>query len=113
MFEIIKTFYGFRADFDRKPVHSSVSFQSKFPTPKRLSVGFPISPGAPPKHMLTVSWLLNEQPLDSKEILSLGLLDSLMLGTSSSEVAVLLSLLNLIFSTFEQKRMFIFLLFFH
>ena len=80
--------FCFRVDFDHKPVHSSVAFQSKFPTPKRLAVGFPISPGAPPKHMLTVSWLLNEQPLDSKEILSLGLLDSLMLGTSSSEVSI-------------------------
>ena len=43
--------------------------------------------------MLTVSWLLNEQPLDSKEILALGLLDSLMLGTSSSEVALNLLLI--------------------
>jgi hypothetical protein len=82
-----KCFY-ISADFDFKPVQSSIAFQAKFPTPKRLSVGFPISPGAPPKHMLTVSWLLNEQPLDSKEILALGLLDSLMLGTSSSEVAL-------------------------
>lgn len=82
-------FFSFtrRADFEKKPVRSSIALQSKFSTPKKIEVGFPVAPGTPPKHMLTVSWLLNEAPLDSKELLAVGVLDSLMLGTSSSAVS--------------------------
>lgn len=84
--QFVNLFSYHRGEFDRQEVKSAVAFQKKFSTPKRLSVDFPISPGSPPKHMLTVSWLLNEQPLDSKELLALSALDSLLLGTSSSEV---------------------------
>ncbi len=41
---------------------------------------FPLSAGTEPKHMMTVNWLLNDQPLSSKERLALGVLDDLLLG---------------------------------
>lgn len=79
------------ADFEKQAVTSAVAFQPKFADPQRLQVGFPIDPAAPPKHMLTVSWLLNDKALDSKEMLALGVLDYLLLGTSSSSVRKILT----------------------
>ena len=34
--------------------------------------------------MVTVNWLLNEEPMDAEEQLAVGVMDSLMLGRSSS-----------------------------
>lgn len=73
-------------DFDKIPVTSKIQFQPKDLKHRKIEVGFPIGPGSEPKHMVTVNWLLNDQPLDSKEMLALGMLDSLLLGTSSSKL---------------------------
>lgn len=73
-------------DFEKIPVTSKIQFQPKDLKHRKIEVGFPIGPGSEPKHMVTVNWLLNDQPLDSKEMLALGMLDSLLLGTSSSKL---------------------------
>ncbi len=73
-------------EFDRIPVTSQIKYQPKNLKPSRLEVPFPVAPNqaAKPKQITTVNWLLNDAPLDPKETLSLSLLDSLLLGTSSS-----------------------------
>lgn len=78
-------------DFDKIPVTSKIAFQPKDLKHRKIEVGFPIGPGSEPKHMVTVNWLLNDQPLDSKEMLALGMLDSLLLGTSSSKLRKVLT----------------------
>lgn len=57
----------------------------------RLVQTFPLSAGTEPKHMLTVNWLLNDQPLSAKERLALGVLDDLLLGTSSAALRKILT----------------------
>jgi Zn-dependent M16 (insulinase) family peptidase len=71
-------------DFDAIPITSAIAFQSKLNIPKKIDVSFPVGPGTPPKHMISVNWLLNEAPLSEKERLALGVLDTLLLGTASS-----------------------------
>lgn len=71
-------------EFNRAPVTSQVHYQPKFDKPQRIEVAFPLSPGAEPKHMVTLNWLLNDQPLAPQESMALGVLDYLLLGTSSS-----------------------------
>lgn len=51
---------------------------------KRVEVRFPLSPGSEPKHMVTLNWVLNHEPLSPKEAMALGMLDYLLLGTSSA-----------------------------
>jgi len=71
-------------DFDEIPVTSQIDVQQKFNEPKSIEVPFPVTPGTEPKHMLTLNWLLNEQRMEDKEMLAWGVLDYLLLGTSSS-----------------------------
>mmetsp|Transcript_5115 Transcript_5115/g.5246 ORF Transcript_5115/g.5246 Transcript_5115/m.5246 type:complete len:809 (+) Transcript_5115:63-2489(+) len=73
-------------DFDAIPVTSQIKFQPKNLKHRKIEKGFPIGPGSEIKHMVTVNWLLNDQPLEAKEMLALGMLDSLLLGTSSSSL---------------------------
>ena len=72
--------------FDKIPVVSQVQFQAKNKTPEKLEIFYPVGPDAEPKHSLTVNWLLNDKPLTSYEMLALGVLDSLLLGTSSAKL---------------------------
>merc|ERR1711968_226751 len=53
------------------------------PTAK-LNIAFPVAPGTEPKHMVTVNWLLNDEPLSPHSQLALSVLDALLLGRSSS-----------------------------
>lgn len=71
-------------EFDRIPVTSQVQFQPKNRQPTRIELPFPVGPGTVPKNTVTVNWLLNDQALSAKESLALGVLDSLLLGTSSA-----------------------------
>ena len=73
-------------EFDKIPVTSQIKYQPKNLMPSRLEVPFPVAPNqaTKPKQITTLNWLLNDAPLDPKETLSLSLLDSLLLGTSSS-----------------------------
>eukprot|EP01038_Epipyxis_sp_PR26KG_P012907 gene12907-17297_t len=82
---------GYLKEFNKIPVTSEIKFQQKFDKPRRLVETFPISPGSEPKHILTVNWLLNDRHLTTKEILSLGILDSLLLGTSTSTLRKVLT----------------------
>ena len=63
--------------FQAIPVESRVVPQTKFPEPRSIEVGFPVTPGTEPKHMLTVNWLLNEEALSAKDMLAWGVLDYL------------------------------------
>jgi Zn-dependent M16 (insulinase) family peptidase len=76
-------------DFDKIEVTSQVSYQQKVHdvdnAPKKVCVSFPVDPSAAAaKHMISVSWLLNDKPLSAKESLALRVLDSLLIGTSTS-----------------------------
>jgi hypothetical protein len=73
-------------DFDRIPVTSQVQYQPKLQLKDQpaIQVPFPISPGTPPKHMVTLNWLLNDKELSAKDALALEVLDFLLLGTSTS-----------------------------
>mmetsp|Transcript_24982 Transcript_24982/g.54016 ORF Transcript_24982/g.54016 Transcript_24982/m.54016 type:complete len:1053 (+) Transcript_24982:155-3313(+) len=77
---------GYLSEFDAIPVTSQVQWQPKVAAPKRIELGYPLSPGADPKHMVTLNWLLNDAQLSAKEMLALGVLDYLLLGTSSSSL---------------------------
>lgn len=68
---------------------SKVEFQRKSPVilpKKKVPYAIDDSHPAGTGHMLTVNWLLNDRPLSTKETLLLGILDHLLLGTSSSSL---------------------------
>jgi len=72
-------------DFEAIPDSpSQVAYQPKARELKRIEVPFPISPGSEPKHMSTLNWVLNDQAMSAKDAMALGMLDYLLLGTSSS-----------------------------
>jgi presequence protease len=77
-------------EFDAIAVKSEVAFQKKWELgggarePKKIQVAYPISAGTEPKHMISLNWLLNDEVLSAKEVLALGVLDHLLLGTSSA-----------------------------
>mmetsp|Transcript_64393 Transcript_64393/g.112423 ORF Transcript_64393/g.112423 Transcript_64393/m.112423 type:complete len:1091 (+) Transcript_64393:80-3352(+) len=71
-------------DFDKIEIDSTVKYQKKIQEEKRLEIPFPVQPGRPAKHTLTVNWLLNDEPMTEAERLAVDVLDSLMLGRSSS-----------------------------
>jgi Zn-dependent M16 (insulinase) family peptidase len=71
-------------EFTAIEVDSTISTQRKFTEPRRIDVKFPIATGTEPKYMLTVNWLLNEESMPHPERLAVGVLESLLLGTSSS-----------------------------
>jgi Zn-dependent M16 (insulinase) family peptidase len=80
---------------------SKVAFQKKMnllsssSSKEPLKYHFPITSDIEPKHMFTVNWLLNDQHLSIKEMLSFHLLDYLLLGTSTSELKKILTESNL------------------
>jgi len=63
---------------------SRVQYQPKLDALKRVEVNFPISPGTEPKHMITLNWVLNHAALSPRDALALGVLDQLLLGTSTA-----------------------------
>eukprot|EP01031_Cornospumella_fuschlensis_P030203 gene30203-36483_t len=72
-------------DFSKRQVNSKVAFQQKRQTPlEKVTVPFPLSEGAEPKHIFTVNWLLNDHFLSVEEGLRLGMLDFLLWGTNTS-----------------------------
>ena len=75
---------SYLSEFDKIEVDSTIKYQKLIQEEKRLSIPFPVQEGAPAKHMVTVNWLLNEEPMDAEEQLAVGVMDSLMLGRSSS-----------------------------
>lgn len=77
---------GYLKDYNKSEhcvVKSRVKLQPKFEKPKYITSNYPIAPDGEEKHMLTVSWLLNEEKtidLSPKEQLALGVLNHLLLG---------------------------------
>jgi presequence protease len=56
----------------------------KFSEPKREVQSFPAGADQPTTHMFMMNWLLNDRPLTPTEDLTLGVLDHLLMGTTSS-----------------------------
>ena len=70
---------------------SQIQYQKKLTTPKKIVVEYPVQKGSPPKHMLTVNWVLNHHALTAKESLAVTILDHLLLGTQASPLRKILT----------------------
>lgn len=85
-------------EFERptRDVHSSSIAYQKFRSDlPRKTLRFPLDDSAKPLHMIGINWLLNDRSLSLKESLTLTILDSLLLGTSSSPLRKILTESNL------------------
>ena len=58
--------------------------KKKFTEPRREVHPYPIGEDQPETHMVNVNWLLNDERFSSLDELTLGILDHLLMGTSSS-----------------------------
>jgi Zn-dependent M16 (insulinase) family peptidase len=76
------------SEFDLSPESkpgSVIQWQKKkYTEPKREVHPYPIGEDQPESHMLMVNWLLNDEPVSSYDEMTLGVLDHLLMGTSSS-----------------------------
>lgn len=64
---------------------SKIEWQPKrFTEPVKQIQYYPSTGDQPDKHMITVNWLLNDEPMSAFEELTLEVLDHLMTGTTSS-----------------------------
>lgn len=79
---------AYLAEFEARPVDSSVKPQPLFTEPRRVvdryAAGEGGEEGSEPKAFVSVNWVLTEQPLDLETELALGFLNYLMLGTAAS-----------------------------
>lgn len=77
-------------EFDMLPdakEKSQIQWQSKtYMEPKKEFETYPAGADQPETHLLTVNWLLNDKPMTSFEELTLGVLDHLLMGTTSSKL---------------------------
>jgi len=79
-------------EFDYSPVSkekSRIEWQpKKFTEPKKEIEYYPVGGNAEnePKHMINMNWLVNDEPLSTFEELTLGILDHLMMGTTSAKL---------------------------
>jgi presequence protease len=75
-------------DFQALPeakVKSQVAWQAKrFDEPLRQVEQYPIGDDQPETHMLTVNWLINDKPMTAFEELAMGVMDHLLMGTTSA-----------------------------
>jgi len=75
-------------EFDFSPESkpgSVIQWQQKtYSEPKKEVHPYPIGEDQPETHMMNINWLLNDEPLSSLDELTLGILDHLLMGTSSS-----------------------------
>ena len=75
-------------EFDPSPESkpgSKVQWQSKtFSEPKRFTYPYPAGADQDETHMVMVNWLLNEKPFTPMEEMAVGILDHLLMGTTSS-----------------------------
>jgi Zn-dependent M16 (insulinase) family peptidase len=75
-------------EFDARPdavEDSRIEWQPKrFTEPQRTVSYYPAGADQPETHSVLVNWLLNDKPFSSQEELTLGVLDHLLMGTSSS-----------------------------
>lgn len=69
---------------EAKPA-SKIPWQKKVYTePKKEKHPYPIGADQPETHMVMVNWLINDRPLTAFEELTIGILDRLLMGTTSS-----------------------------
>eukprot|EP00522_Entomoneis_paludosa_P011191 CAMPEP_0172443904 /NCGR_PEP_ID=MMETSP1065-20121228/4089_1 /TAXON_ID=265537 /ORGANISM="Amphiprora paludosa, Strain CCMP125" /LENGTH=1108 /DNA_ID=CAMNT_0013194295 /DNA_START=114 /DNA_END=3440 /DNA_ORIENTATION=+ len=79
-------------DFDFSPVSkekSKIEWQSKkYTEPKKEVAYYPVGSNSEqdPTHMINVNWLVNDEPMSNYEELTLGILDHLLMGTTSSKL---------------------------
>lgn len=75
-------------EFDAAPEtieDSRIEWQpKKFTEPQRTIEYYPAGADQPETHSLSINWLLNDRPLTALEELTLGVLDHLLTGTTSS-----------------------------
>jgi Zn-dependent M16 (insulinase) family peptidase len=75
-------------EFDVSPESKPASViqwqKKKFTEPKHEVYPYPIGEDQPETHMMMVNWLLHDEPMSSFHELTLGILDHLLMGTSSS-----------------------------
>ena len=75
-------------EFDLSPESkpaSTIQWQKKVITePKREQHPYPVGEDQPETHMVMVNWLMNDRPLTAFEELAVGVMDHLLMGTSSS-----------------------------
>jgi len=58
--------------------------EKKYTEPKKEVHPYPIGEDQPETHMLNINWLLNDKPFTPLEELTVGILDHLLMGTSSA-----------------------------
>ncbi|CAM9175888.1 unnamed protein product, partial [Ascophyllum nodosum] len=78
---------GYLSEFDASsadPVGSQVQWQKKKSQPWRVTEDFPAGEQSKDKHMVSVNWLLNDEPLSVKHSLAIELMDDLLVGTSAA-----------------------------
>ncbi len=69
---------------EAKPA-SVIHWQKKIYTePKKEQYPYPIGSDQPETHMVMVNWLMNDRPLTGFEELAIGIMDRLLMGTTSS-----------------------------
>jgi Zn-dependent M16 (insulinase) family peptidase len=75
-------------EFDVSPESkpgSVIQWQKKsFAEPKREQHPYPVGEDTPETHMVNVNWLMNDKPLSSFDELTVGILDQLLMGTTSA-----------------------------
>lgn len=81
-------------EFDASPVsnESKIGTQKLFSKPLRIVEKYPAGEGGDlkKKHMVSLNWLLSEEPLDMETELTLGFLDHLLLGTPAAPLRKIL-----------------------
>ena len=73
-------------DFDKIHVHdlSSLKFQKPFKSSQNIESVYPTAVPDEKKHMMLMSWVLNDRPLHRKDKLGLAVLSHLLFATSDS-----------------------------
>eukprot|EP00526_Cylindrotheca_closterium_P029130 CAMPEP_0113619276 /NCGR_PEP_ID=MMETSP0017_2-20120614/9784_1 /TAXON_ID=2856 /ORGANISM="Cylindrotheca closterium" /LENGTH=1074 /DNA_ID=CAMNT_0000528841 /DNA_START=49 /DNA_END=3273 /DNA_ORIENTATION=- /assembly_acc=CAM_ASM_000147 len=75
-------------DFDVSPESkpgSVIDWQSKvFNEPQRIVEPYPIGEDQPETNMVNINWLVNEEPFTPLEEMAIGILDHLLMGTTSA-----------------------------
>lgn len=69
---------------EAKPA-SAIPWQKKVYTePKQQKLPYPVGADQPETHMVMVNWLMNDRPFTAFEELTIGIMDRLLMGTTSS-----------------------------
>ena len=86
---------GYLREFSANPSDSAIKWQRKRSEPWTVVFKDPATAETASKHMVTVNWLVNDEPMTLRDSLAWGILDHLLLGTSASKLAKALTDSNL------------------